>query len=47
VVGIRVRIGYLCGTCGVHEDRYEYVVKAIIYYTWCGYWSCKVTWEVS
>jgi hypothetical protein len=30
VVGFRVRIGYLCGTCGVHEDRYEYVVKAII-----------------
>jgi hypothetical protein len=23
VVGIRVRVGYLCGTCGVHRDRYE------------------------
>ncbi len=27
---IRVRIGYLCGTCGVHEERYEYVVKTIV-----------------
>jgi hypothetical protein len=26
LVGFRVRVGYLCGMCGVHEDRYEYVV---------------------
>jgi hypothetical protein len=30
VEGFRVRLGYLCGTCGVHENRYEYVVKTII-----------------
>jgi hypothetical protein len=30
VVGFRVRIACLCGTCGVHVDRYEYVVKTII-----------------
>jgi hypothetical protein len=28
VVGYRVMAGYLCG---VHEDRYEYVVRQIIY----------------
>jgi hypothetical protein len=30
VVGFRGKEGYLCGTCGVHEYRYEYVVKTII-----------------
>jgi hypothetical protein len=33
VVGYRVMIGYLCGTCGcgVHENRYEYVVTGQAY----------------
>jgi hypothetical protein len=47
IIGFRVRVGYLCGLCGVHENGYEYMVKNIIYYMWCGYWSCKVTREVS
>jgi hypothetical protein len=36
VVGFRVRIGYLCGTCGVHEDRYDLCGKDhnIIYVVW-------------
>ncbi len=31
MVEYRDIIGYLCGTCGGHEDRHEYVVKHIIY----------------
>ncbi len=30
VVGFRVRVGYLYVTCGVHENRYKYVVRTII-----------------
>ncbi len=47
VVGYKVMIVYLRATHGVHENRYKYVVKDIIYYMCCGYWSCKVTYEVS
>jgi hypothetical protein len=44
VVGFRDRVGYLCVVRVVY--RYEYVVKTITKCMWCGYWSCKVTWEV-
>jgi hypothetical protein len=44
---IQDTIGYLQVHEVIHDSIYDYVEKHIRYNIGCGFWSCKMTFEVS